>query len=265
MRLWALTAILLLGITPNPALANLTESVDIDFQLASFSKTLTQQTVTQTFQDSRGILWFVTQEGLNRYNGYELENYRYSLTDSSSLSTDRVTGIAEDSNGDLWISTLGGGLNKYDPIRNAFSARLSSTNILTSPKSNDIYTVFSDMNGIVWLGYANGFSTFDPKSNTFQHYMAGDKGIPNLGVITHFAQTSNGKIWAATTDNGFLEIDPSSHKIALHQYSASDKKSIPSNFIYKLVVDRRDRIWLASPVSGVSVYDTISGEIRNFA
>ena len=51
---------------------------DINFSLAVFSKNLTQQSVAQIFQDSRGTLWFVTQEVLNIYNGQERENYRYS-------------------------------------------------------------------------------------------------------------------------------------------------------------------------------------------
>ncbi|MEH6519438.1 MAG: two-component regulator propeller domain-containing protein [Halioglobus sp.] len=249
---------------PYLARADLTDAVDIDFQLAPFSKTLTQQTVSQTFQDSRGILWFVTQEGLNRYNGYELENYRYSLSDPLSLSTDRVTGIAEDSNGDLWVSTLGGGLNKFDPIRNGFTVTPHDPKDRNSPLSNSIYSVFGDRDGVIWLGYKNGISSYDTNRNLFQHYESGDQGIPDLGIINHFTQTSDGIIWAATTENGFIEIDISNGEVSLHQHSPTDQNSIPSNSIYRIVADARDRIWLASQDAGVSLYDTKTGTTKHF-
>ena len=66
------------------------QSADVEFAIAPFSRNLTQQTVTQTFQDSQGNLWFLTQEGLNKYNGLTLENYRYTLTDPLSIAHNSV-------------------------------------------------------------------------------------------------------------------------------------------------------------------------------
>ena len=96
--------------------------VNIDFTLSPVSKNLTQQSVIQTFQDSQGALWFVTQEGLNKYTGKNLENYRYSPRYPDSLSTDSVKAITEDTYGNIWIATDGGGLNRYDQITNSFSS-----------------------------------------------------------------------------------------------------------------------------------------------
>ena len=122
--------------------ADLAAPVDIDFKPEPISKLLTQQTVTQMFQDSRGAIWFITQEGLNRYNGLELENFRYSPTDQGSISSNAPTGITEDSHGLIWITTLGGGLNKYDARTNSFSALYASSNRSQSPLYNDIYNIF---------------------------------------------------------------------------------------------------------------------------
>ena len=133
-------AILVLA-APLASAADIGATADINFRAAPFSKNLTQQTVSQTFQDSRGLLWFVTQEGLNKYNGITLENFKYSLTNPDSISTNAVTRIAEDSAGDLWIATKGGGLNRYDPISNSFHAIYAQGNSATSPLSNDIATI----------------------------------------------------------------------------------------------------------------------------
>ena len=178
MRLWAIVAtIIFTQISPAFSVGT-SPYAEIEFHLSTFSKELTQQTVSQSFQDSRGTLWIVTQEGLNKYTGHTLENYRYSLKNRGSLSTDAVTRIAEDSNGDLWISTLGGGLNKYNPTTKSFTHLFSIPGNTHSPYSNDIHTIYSDLNGQLWLGYTNGFSSFNPANERFVHYVSDRDGIP---------------------------------------------------------------------------------------
>ena len=88
--------------------------LNLDLHPSVISEKLTQQTVRQTFQDSKGMLWFVTQEGLNRYIGHELENYRYSTKSAASLPANVITRIIEDTHHDIWISSLGGGLARYN-------------------------------------------------------------------------------------------------------------------------------------------------------
>ena len=118
MRTWALSLAVIIGLAESPSIqsADISQPLDIDFRIEALSENLTQKTVIQTYQDSRGILWFLTQEGLNKYNGYTVENFRYSPSDSSSISSNEGTRITEDNAGNLWISTFGGGLNQYDPV-----------------------------------------------------------------------------------------------------------------------------------------------------
>ena len=237
---------------------------DINFSLAVFSKNLTQQSVAQIFQDSRGTLWFVTQEGLNRYNGHELENYRYSATDSSSLTSDNVTGIAEDLDGDLWISTLGGGLDKYNPITNNFSAIYSDPENPNSLFSNDIYSLFIASNGDIWLGHLNGFSVYTHENERFRHYISNSVDIPYLGEVSGFTQTPDGSIWAATQSSGLLRIEPTSHRISVYVHKSDDNSTISSNSLARVTTDRQGRIWLASRESGVSLFDPKTEKAINF-
>ena len=74
MRLWVLSITLILTQAISVYGSNLSNFTEIDFNASIISKDLTQQSVSQTFQDSRGALWFVAQEGLNRYDGHHLEN-----------------------------------------------------------------------------------------------------------------------------------------------------------------------------------------------
>ncbi len=237
---------------------------DINFSLAVFSKNLTQQSVAQIFQDSRGTLWFVTQEGLNRYNGHELENYRYSAANSKSLTSDSVTGIAEDLDGDLWISTLGGGLNKYNPITNNFSAIYSDAENPNSLYSNDVYSLFVDARGDLWVGHLNGFSVYNHASQSFTHYISNSIDIPYLGEVSGFTQSPDGSIWAATQSSGLLHIEPTSHRISVYSHKPGDDSTISSNSLARVTTDRQGRVWLASRESGVSIFDPKTKKAINF-
>ena len=81
---------------------------------------LSQSTVFVTYQDSQGYLWFGTEDGLNKYNGYNFDVYKFDPTDSASISNNIVRCIQEDKDGDLWIGT-DNGLNRYNRHNGSFT------------------------------------------------------------------------------------------------------------------------------------------------
>lgn len=256
---WCTQALLLISLFPAVnANSYLGTSTTIDFQPSVVTQNLTQKVVTQIFQDSSGNLWFATQEGLNRYNGYELENYRYSLTNPLSLSHDATTSIVEDADGTVWISTRGGGLNRYNPIKNGFSSLLATSSDKDSPLSNDILTIFVDRDGEIWLGYDNAFSRFNPGTGSFLHYFPQQEGLPYLGEINSFTQDNNGGIWAATIASGLLKIDKTSmsmNVIDIEENGGTGKEPRP---IFHVFSDSKNHIWSLSLSSGATKYDPIN-------
>lgn len=254
MRFWVLITLALFSQVGSAQSTN-SNRFDVSFGRAVFSDQLTQQSVTQSFQDSTGALWFVTQEGLNRYIGYELQNYRFSATDPNSLPTDSITGIAEGHGGSLWLSTRGAGLVFYNPIINGFETISADPNDQNSPYSDDINTIFSDSEGMIWLGYSDALSRFDPIERTFHHYVSNSQSFPLTGVVGSFAQTPDGAIWAATQKTGLLRIEPSTNKVSVHARNENDPSSIVSNWIISIATDREGNIWLASTNAGVSKYN----------
>ena len=97
------------------------ERTFFSFTPANFSKQLSQKTVRQVYQDSTGYLWFVTQEGLSRYDGYQLLKFVHDPRDPDSISSDNVRSILEDNQKRLWIATDGGGLNRFEPLSQTFT------------------------------------------------------------------------------------------------------------------------------------------------
>ena len=82
---------------------------------------LSQSNVICILQDRRGFMWFGTRDGLNKYDGYQFTVYKNNTEDTNSLSNNFITGIIEDSKAALWITTWGGGLNRFDREKNRFT------------------------------------------------------------------------------------------------------------------------------------------------
>jgi len=93
---------------------------NVQFEHIETHTGLSQSNVISIFQDSRGFMWFGTQDGLNKYDGYSFTVYKNEPHKLNSLSNNYINDIAEDTNGDLWIATLNGGLNKYDRQKDQF-------------------------------------------------------------------------------------------------------------------------------------------------
>ncbi len=211
-------------------------------------------------------MWFLTQEGLNRYNGHEVENYRYSLTNPNSISHDAVTNIVEDEDGTIWVSTRGGGLNRYSQIDNGFDHFTADGLEESSPLSNDILTLYIDKAGRIWVGYDNGFSIFTPSEETFAHYTHSMIGLPYLGEVNSFTQTSDGTVWAASTSAGLIKITTDGELKA--QGIVPKEKGVNTSTgrepIYKVFADTAGQIWSLTPSSGVIKYNPIDNTAERF-
>lgn len=83
------------------------------FLLFDVNAGLSQNSVTCFFEDSRGLLWIGTQDGLNSFDGRTFKQYASIFDDTSTLSHKYILKIAEDKLGNLWIGTAFG-LNKLN-------------------------------------------------------------------------------------------------------------------------------------------------------
>ena len=90
------------------------------FERLSLEQGLSQSYVNCILQDRRGFMWFGTQDGLNRYDGYGFTVFKHDALDPGSLSHNTVWALHEDRDGTLWIGTDGGGLDRWEPSTGSF-------------------------------------------------------------------------------------------------------------------------------------------------
>lgn len=238
---------------------------DYTFQLSPATRELTQQSVRTIYQDSRGFIWLLTQEGLHKYDGYTVTRFRASNRDPNSISHESTTGIAEDNEGYLWISTAGGGINRYNPTDQTFTT-IKARNIPSNrhPLSNEIYTLFLDSQGDIWLGYdiGTGFSRFSPSTQTFEHFPPDQDSVASRAVS--FSETPDGVIWALIDGIGILKIRQTEESIETIRVPSATNSSTPLARLSHVMTASDGSLWISSLDSGIVRFSTITEEFEYF-
>lgn len=115
----ALYALLWLAMAlPATALAQISVQTAARFSRLDIQQGLSQNTVTALVQDHAGNIWIGTQNGLNRYDGFDVKVYLPG-EQSTTISDNFITSLVVDQHGVIWIGTLNG-LNRYDPKQGVF-------------------------------------------------------------------------------------------------------------------------------------------------
>ena len=129
---------------------------------------LSQGTIVSIYQDSRGFMWFGTQDGLNRFDGYQFKIYKNNPTDSTSISHNWVWSMAEDSAGYIWLGTFAGGLNRYDPRTDRFTK--VPLKYAQGQDVNSIRSIYHLSPQRMILGTSNGVLDVDRRSGKSHHF-----------------------------------------------------------------------------------------------
>ena len=80
----------------------------VRFKHYSVKEGISQSEIKCIFQDSEGFIWFGTQNGLNKFDGYRFEKYFNDPADTNTISSNWIFAITEDTSGCLWVGTKRG-------------------------------------------------------------------------------------------------------------------------------------------------------------
>lgn len=180
----------------------------INFQRLSPEDGLSQAVVQAIVQDRRGFMWFGTQDGLNRFDGYSFEVFKPEAYDSTTLPSGHITGIHEDRDGTFWIATLGG-LGRMEPSTGRVRRYV---NIPGDPpnSSGRFWAVHRDRAGNVWVGTFNaGLIRLDPRTGRatrFRHDAGKSNNLSHDRIFAIF-EDGSGHLWIGT-NNGVSRLDP---------------------------------------------------------
>ncbi len=177
-------------------------SSDAPFVHYTSSDGLSQQVVRSIVQDQEGFIWIGTEDGLNKFDGYDFKQFRSIRNDNTSLPDNFIYALYPSSDGGIWIGTNSAGLAKYDPVSAEFMRYSTDPNNPSALKGERIYTLYEDADGIVWIGtYNGGMARFDPQTGLFKNYIAdGKPGSILSNMVVGIQRSSDGTLWVRTSD-----------------------------------------------------------------
>jgi diguanylate cyclase (GGDEF)-like protein len=224
---------------------------------------LPNASVSGIAQDSQGFLWFATQGGLARYDGYSFKLFRHAPFDEGSLPHDLVQTLYLDRDA-LWVGTYGG-LARFDPRSERFTS-YSSDSSRADSLSNDVVTCIArDAKGSLWVGTLGGLNRLDEAKGSFTRFMhdpADPASLPS-DVVRAIRVDREGRLWIGTSGGGLARFDYSSSSFASYRADKSRTTSILSDYVMAIEQDPHGRLWIGTWYGGLSSLDPATGRFSN--
>ncbi len=261
---------------------------DIRFTRFSPADGLSQIRVSEIVQDNQGFMWFGTEYGLNRYDGYNFKVFAHDPRNPNSLSGVFIEALFKDRNGAMWISS-GQFLNKCDPLtetfrrfpiqlvnhisqdsagklwlatgRGLYSLEESTGEVRqfshdpidpSSLPSNDVKWSGEDREGGFWVATNEGLDEFDRQTGKVALHIPLREPLHEFG----FYEDSRGVFWIFHVSGGGLAVFDRKNKI-LKQYSFHDRPPSGSAItgVKALLEDRNGNLWIGTQGSGLLKFD----------
>jgi ligand-binding sensor domain-containing protein/signal transduction histidine kinase len=240
-------------------------AANIRFMRIGVQGGLSQSAITCILQDEQGFLWFGTQDGLNRFDGYTFKIFRPDVNDPASINDRWINSLFQDRQGFLWIGTRLGGLNRYDPVSEQFSHYINDPANPSSLVNDRVQVVFEDRQGRLWVGTSEGLDRFSPSTNTFEHLVM--NGLPGAESgsedITAIVEDKNGTLWIGTAYAGLYHYKEGTGTFVNYSSVTGNPSSLSSNRIRAIQGDPSGDLWVATD-DGLNLFDPHTGLATRF-
>lgn len=236
--------LLLFSIYPIGLYANLQQAY-YNIRPVNNLESLPDKQINQIIQDHDGYMWFATNNGLCRYDGYRFKIYKSSNQSPDLLQSNIVNAIAEDTDHNLWIGTERGlhvldrSTDKIIPISN------------DSLPNSFIHTLLVSRDSTLWIGTQVGLLKYNRKNGSFTQYKNRPNDKTSIGgnSIQALLEDPSGDIWVGTFDNGICRLDIKRQRFVQYPEITALNRT---NY---LLQDADKNIWICNWGDGVSRMD----------
>lgn len=223
----------------------------IDLRHLTIHKGLSNNIVYSIAEDSKGLLWFGTRNGVNRYDGYEFKHYKLVSDNELNSENNVAKTLLVDRSDKLWVGTLNG-LFSYDAEKDTYF-RVEGTNAkeLASLRIN---VLTEDSEGNLLIGADNSAYIFKSKEDSLIKIK--EINTPVLSILPFDQQH-----FIIGTSNGIFKIDAKNYRISPLNELKTNKYQLSNSYCNYLFRDAVNRIWICTIDNGVFIWDLAKKEI----
>ncbi|MBT1701694.1 ligand-binding sensor domain-containing protein [Chryseosolibacter indicus] len=203
--------------------------------------------VNAILQDSEGVMWIGTTEGLFQFD--TRRRYHYSLNDS--LANLNVTALAEDNEGRIWIGHQDGSISVFS------QGRFEKFEPYEGVPTEAISDILFDSKGTMWLGTRNDGLYYYQNKRLFR--LDEEEGMPDL-FIYNIDEDSEGNIWAGT-DRGIVKCTFKDKRVMVTTFSQASG-SLPDNIVTHVVRGVYPYLFMSTDSQGILSFNTVTGESK---
>ena len=218
------------------------------------------QEINCVIKDKKGFMWFGTDYGLYRFDGYNFKVYSFKFGDSTSLSTNMINCIYDDGRY-LWVGAVQG-LNRFDKTTEQFKQfRLSFFD-------NFIYGIYPSANNELWIRTAGGLNKIDGTKDKYINFK--DSKDDTIAAVFNnessntLFEDKDGYLWIGTSEQGLFRYDLKNDIYKNYKFNPEDLKSISSNNISKICEDSKGNLWISTYGGGVNQLDKNTERFKRF-
>jgi PAS domain S-box-containing protein len=259
----------------------------IRFTRLSTDEGLSQTKVSQIVQDDQGYMWFGTQYGLDRYDGYNFKLFVHDPKNPDSLSGVYIRALFKGRDDALWVAC--------DQFLNKFNRATETFTRYPVPLVNHIS---QDSAGALWLATVKGLYSLDPATGTIRQYSSNRNDLSSLGTnVKSTGEDKEGRFWAVNVGHldefdrktgnvtrhipipgaalgfGFYEdrfgvfwifhdapnalsvFDPKTNTLTNYSFLDLDPSATAPTVIMAMTEDRNGSLWLATHGAGLLEFD----------
>jgi signal transduction histidine kinase/ligand-binding sensor domain-containing protein/DNA-binding response OmpR family regulator len=210
-------------------------------------------------QDSRGIMWFGTRDGLNKYDGYKFTIYNVLGENENDITNNNIHGMAEDREGNIWITTEGAGL----AVMNRAKDKIIDFDDLDSPSVLTSITFDRDDN--LWVGSrGKGLGLYDRHTNKYTFYTFNEKDSNSISsnYINDILVDSDENLWVTTT-GGLNLFDRKRNTFKRIEIEGIRGLPLGVDATGCLFEDSRKQLWMGG-FNGLRQVNKVTGEVKTY-
>nr|WP_170309772.1 hybrid sensor histidine kinase/response regulator [Mucilaginibacter xinganensis] len=213
-------------------------------------------------KDRLGFMWFATDDGLNRFDGYSFTIYRHDKNTPGSLPSSNISKIFEDKIGNILVGSSEG-LSIYNRSLNTFTNFVPNKEDDTTLSNPDINAIYQDSKGNIWIGTYSGLNLFDTHTHKFKRFFyTKNHNEIDSHHINAITGDDEGNLWLATS-GGLVQFNYGTG--VTKKYLNGGKNTLIDNQLNTLLKDKDGNLLLGTAGHGIDLFNLKTRNFTNFS